>query len=115
MNVTLPNGTCFAGSYEKIRRKNLPGNIKVTRTRAIGPRKRCTRNKNMKFALANTPTQDRTRRIRKKYRKLQRYSNWLWNSGRFSKIRHKHGLKSIKRFAWTKINRQRDRPSSKSL
>ena len=72
MNVTLPNGTCFAGSYEKIRRKNLPGNIRVTRTRAIGPRKRCTRNKNVKFALANTPTQDRTRRIRKKYRKLQR-------------------------------------------
>ena len=42
LNVTLSNSTTFAARYERISRKNLPGNIRVTRTRNIGPQKGCT-------------------------------------------------------------------------
>ena len=66
LRVNLPNGTSFVARYEKISRKTLPGNISVSRTRTIGPRKK------RRFALANTPTQDRARRIKRKYRKLRR-------------------------------------------
>ena len=45
LNVTLPNGTSFAARYERISRKNLPGNKRVTNTRTVGPRKRRTRKK----------------------------------------------------------------------
>ena len=38
--VTLPNGTTFTLRYERISRKQLPSNIKVTKVRAIGPRNR---------------------------------------------------------------------------
>ena len=51
LNITLPNGTSFVARYERIGRKNLPGNIGVTRTRTIGPRKRCTRKKKVTFGL----------------------------------------------------------------
>ena len=60
-NWTLPCQT-FAARYERISRKNLPGNIRVTRTRTIGPRKKRTRKKKLRLALANKPTQDRARR-----------------------------------------------------
>ena len=30
--VTLPNGTTFTARYERINRKSLPSNIKVTKT-----------------------------------------------------------------------------------
>ena len=70
-NVTLPNGTAFVARYERIGRKNVPGNIRVTRTRTIGPQKKRTRKKKVRFVLANTPTQDRARRIKKKYNRLQ--------------------------------------------
>ena len=66
LNVTLPNGTSFAARYERISRKNLPENIRVTNTQTIGPRKNHARKKKVSFALVNTPTQDRARRIRKK-------------------------------------------------
>ena len=39
-NVTLPNGRAFVARYKRIGRKNLPGNIRVTRTRTIGPQKK---------------------------------------------------------------------------
>ena len=42
---TLPNGTSFMAKYERMSRKNLPGNIRVTRKRTIGPRKRRVRKK----------------------------------------------------------------------
>ena len=72
--VRLPDGTSFVARYERISRKNLPGNIKVTKTRTIGPRNKIktrTKKKRVRFNLANTPTQDRARRIRKKYRRMQ--------------------------------------------
>ena len=69
MSATLPNGTSFTVRYKRISKKNFPGNIRVTNARTIGPRKRRTRKKKVRFALKNTSTQDRARRIRKKYRK----------------------------------------------
>ena len=71
LNVTLPNGISFVARYKRISKKNLPGNIRVTRTRTSGPQKRCTRKKKVRFALANTPTQDRAKRIKKKYSRLR--------------------------------------------
>ena len=38
--VNLPNGTSFVSRYKRISRKQLPGNIRVPRTRTVGPRKR---------------------------------------------------------------------------
>ena len=70
--VTQPNGTIFVSRYKKISRKNLPGNIPVSRTRTIGPRNKWRakpKQKKVRSALANTPTQDRAGRIIKKYRK----------------------------------------------
>ena len=49
--VNLPNSTSFVSRYERISRKELPGNISVSRTRTV------------RFALANTPTQDRAKEI----------------------------------------------------
>ena len=72
LNVTLPNGTSFAARYEGISKKYVPGNIRVTRTRTIGLQKRRTRKKKVRFALANAPTQDRAKRIKKKYSRLGR-------------------------------------------
>ena len=45
LNVTVSIGTSFAARYERISRKNLPGNIKVIRTQTIDPRKRRTKKK----------------------------------------------------------------------
>ena len=38
--VNLPNGRCFASKWERISRKKLPLNIRVTRQRTITPRKK---------------------------------------------------------------------------
>ena len=70
--VNLPNDTSFVSRYERISRKQLPGNITVTRTRTISPRKKAKTKKKARFNLANTPTQDRAKRISKKYRNLSR-------------------------------------------
>ena len=37
--INLPNGRSFVSKWERISRKQLPLNIKVTRNRAIGPRR----------------------------------------------------------------------------
>ena len=37
--VNLPNGISFVSIYERISRKQLPRNIRVTRARKVGPRK----------------------------------------------------------------------------
>ena len=37
--VNLPNGRSFVSKWERISRKQLPMNIKVSRTRTIGPRR----------------------------------------------------------------------------
>ena len=61
----LPNGTSFVSRYERISRKQLPGNIHVSRTRTVGPRNKRKTKKKVRFGLANTPTQDRAKRILK--------------------------------------------------
>ena len=38
--VILPNSTLFMAKYERMGGKNLPGIIKVRRTKTNGPRKR---------------------------------------------------------------------------
>ena len=78
-----------------ISRKNLPGNIKVSRTRTTGPRKRRTKKKKVRFALANTPTQDRARKIKKKYRKLRRAQTGRGIVGDLAKLGLNTGSKAI--------------------
>ena len=71
LNVIFPNGTSFAARYERISKKTLPDNIRITRTRTIGPQKRRTRKKKVRFALANISIQNRVKRIKKKYSRLR--------------------------------------------
>ena len=47
--VNLPNGRSFVSKWERISRKQLPINIKVTRNRTIGPRRN---NRKIYFNLA---------------------------------------------------------------
>ena len=71
--VRMPDGTSFVARYERISRKRLPGNIRVTKIRTTGPRNRRTataKKESVRFNLANTPTQDRARRIKKKIQKI---------------------------------------------
>ena len=56
--VNLPNDTSFVSRYERISRKHKSGNIRVTRTRTISPRKKPKTKKKARFNLANAPTQD---------------------------------------------------------
>ena len=70
--VNLPNGTSIMSRYERISRKQLPGNIRVTRIRTTDPRKKPKKKKKVRFNLANTPMQDRAKRIRKKYINLSK-------------------------------------------
>ena len=66
LRVKLPNGTkSFVARYKRIGSKNLPGNISVSRTRTIGPHNMQKRKKKVRFALADTPMQNRRRRIKK--------------------------------------------------
>ena len=64
--VNLPNRTSFVSSYVRISRKQLPGNIRVSRTRTVGPRNKRKTKKKVRLPLENTPTQDRAKRIKKK-------------------------------------------------
>ena len=71
--VRLPDGTSFVARYERISRSSLPGNIRVARTRTVGPRNRRApriKKKRVRFNLGNTPTQD-GQKNKKKYRRLQ--------------------------------------------
>ena len=66
--VRLPDGTSFVARYERISRSSLPEDIRVTRTRAVGPRNRRARRikkKRVRFNQANRPTHDRARTIKK--------------------------------------------------
>ena len=38
--VRFPDGTFFVARYERISRKNLPGTIRVIKTRTGGPKKK---------------------------------------------------------------------------
>ena len=91
--VRLPDGTSFVARYERISRKNLPGNIRITKSRMIrlrNKRKTSVKKKRVRFNLPNTPTQDRTRRIRKK---PQENAIWERTSKHHSKLRFKWALK----------------------
>ena len=94
-NITLPNGTTFVARYERIGRKNLPGNIRVTKTRTIDPQKKRTRKKKVRFVLANTPTQDRARRIKKKYNRLRGAQSGRGMVRNLAKLGIRMGLKAI--------------------
>ena len=61
---------------ERTSRKQLAGNICVSRTRTVGPRNKRKAKKKVWFALENTPTQDRVRRIKKKRKKIMQGINW---------------------------------------
>ena len=47
MQITLPNGRSFTSRWERISRKQLPINIRVARSRTIGPKR-----KNVDFKVA---------------------------------------------------------------
>ena len=55
LNVTLPNVISFAARYEKISKRNLPGNMRVTRTQTIGPQNKRTRKKKSKVFPGKYP------------------------------------------------------------
>ena len=95
LKVTLPNGKFFGARYKRISKKNLPANIRVANAHTIGPRRKRTRKKKVRFALANTPTLDRARRIRKKSRKLQSIETGCGLVGNLVKLGLNMGLKAI--------------------
>ena len=95
LNVTLPNGTSFALRYERISKRNLPGNIRVTKTWTIGLQKRCTRKKKVRLALPNKPTQDRAKRIKKKYSRLWHAQTGCGLVGNLTKLGLNIGSKAI--------------------
>ena len=78
--VRLPNGTSFVARYERTSRKNLPGNIRVTRT--VGPRnKRQTRVKKkgkVQFSKYIDTGQGKKnqKKKRKKEKKIQENAIW---------------------------------------
>ena len=78
--VDLPNGTSFVLKYERINRKQLPANIRVSRTRTVGPRNKQKPNKKVMFALTNTSTQNWAKRIKRKLLKLTQDTNWKGTS-----------------------------------
>ena len=47
MQITIPNGRSFTSRWERITRKQLPINIRVARSRTIGPKR-----KNVDFKVA---------------------------------------------------------------
>lgn len=62
VQVNLPNGRSFVSKWERISRKKLPINIKVTRNKTIGPRRN---NRMIYFTLARPAL----KKIRKKKRR----------------------------------------------
>ena len=84
----------------------------MTRTRTIGPRKRRTRKEKVRFALANTPTEDRARRIKKKYRKLRRTQTGRGIVGDLAKLGISMGSKAINSVLGKKTNRRGNKTSS---
>ena len=69
----------------------------------------------MRFALANTPTQDRARKIKKNYRKLQRVQTGRGKVSDLPKLGISMGSKAINSVLGKKINRQGNREHSKPL
>ena len=57
----------------------------MSRTKTVDPRKKRKTKKKVRFALANTPAQDRVKRIQKKQLKFTQDTNWKRASRQFSK------------------------------
>ena len=74
IQVNLPNGRSFTSRYERISRKQLPINIKISRNRAIGPRRK---NRRIYFNLAR-PALERIRQRRKQEKKRIARVNQLY-------------------------------------
>ena len=53
----------FVSRYERVSRKQLPGNIRVSRRRTVGARNKRKTKKKVRFALTDTQTQNRAERI----------------------------------------------------
>ena len=84
---------------EKIVRHRLsvPGavNIRVSRTRTVGPRNKQKPNKKVMFALANTPTQNKAKTIKKNYRNLHRTQTGKGLADNLANVRIIMGSKAI--------------------
>ena len=65
--------------------------------------------------MANTATQDRARRTKKKYRKLRRNQTGRGIAGNLTKLGRSMGPKAINSVLGKKNNRQRSKKNSKSL
>ena len=74
IQVNLPNGRSFTSRQERISRKQLPINIKISRNRAIGPRRN---NRRIYFNLAR-PALERIRQKRKQEKKRIARVNQLY-------------------------------------
>ena len=68
----------------------------MSRTRTIGPRNRRKTKKKVRFALTNTPTQDRARRIKKKKKEeLRRAQTGKGLAGNLANLGISMGSKAI--------------------
>ena len=67
----------------------------MSRTRTIGPRNRRKTKKKVRFALTNTPTQDRARRIKKKKEELRRAQTGKGLAGNLANLGISMGSKAI--------------------
>ena len=67
----------------------------MSRTSTIGPRNRRKTKKKVRFALTNTPTQDRARRIKKKKEELRRAQTGKGLAGNLANLGISMGSKAI--------------------
>ena len=67
----------------------------MSRTRTIGPRNRRKTKKKVRFALTNTPTQDRARRIKKKKEEFRRAQTGKGLAGNLANLGISMGSKAI--------------------
>ena len=67
----------------------------MSRARTIGPRNRRKTKKKVRFALTNTPTQDRARRIKKKKEELRRAQTGKGLAGNLANLGISMGSKAI--------------------
>ena len=67
----------------------------MSRARTIGPRNRRKTKRKVRFALTNTPTQDRARRIKKKKEELRRAQTGKGLAGNLANLGISMGSKAI--------------------
>ena len=100
--MTLPNGTTFTARYERISRKQLPTNIHVKNAKQIGPRNKKIKTgptipagKKVRF-VPTSATQDRVRRIGKKYERVKKRQSGKGLASDLPKIGLTMGSKAVK-------------------